>query len=83
MELDTVAHRVGTIIGELFGTPATRILRETVAHDIDGWDSLSHVYVILEVERAFGIRFPLERVHDMKNVGELVDIVTGLLSKRL
>ena len=51
------------------------LTREMTAHDIEKWDSLRHVQLISEVERAFGIKFKLREVLSMKNVGDLIDLI--------
>jgi acyl carrier protein len=45
------------------------------AHDVAGWDSLSHVRLILTVEKAFRVSFTASQVGRFKNVGELADLV--------
>lgn len=48
---------------------------ETTAADVDGWDSLTHIRLILTVEKAFGIKFSASEVAGMKNVGEFVHLI--------
>ena len=43
----------------------------TTAHDVDGWDSLTNMLLISEVEKAFGVRFNFREIVKMKNVGAL------------
>lgn len=45
------------------------------ANDVQEWDSLTHVSVILAVERAFDIRFRVGEVEMTRNVGELADLI--------
>ena len=51
------------------------ITREMTAQDIEKWDSLRHIQLISEVERAFRIKFKLREVMSMKNVGDLIDLI--------
>ena len=48
---------------------------ETTAADVDGWDSLTHIRLILTVEKAFGVKFAASDVAGMKNVGEFVHLI--------
>ncbi len=48
---------------------------ETTTADVEGWDSLTHITLISEVEEAFNIKFSMKDVLGMKNVGEMVDII--------
>ena len=51
----------------------------TKAHDVPGWDSLRHVEVLLEVQRAYGVRFRSTEVIRLKSVGELQALVHAKL----
>lgn len=48
---------------------------ETTSADIEDWDSLTHITLIAEVESAFSIKFSMKAVLDMKNVGEMADLI--------
>ena len=66
---------VAGIIRRTFRCPGAVITRETTAMDIDGWDSLSHTGLMLEIEERFEIELPPERMFDLADVGELVDLI--------
>lgn len=63
------------IFRSLFHDPELVITPETSAHDIDEWDSLTHVTLILEIETHFGIRFKLSEVAELQNVGDLIKLI--------
>lgn len=46
-----------------------------VAEDVQGWDSLAHVRLMLAVQRRFGLRFSAAEIGSLKNVGDLVALV--------
>ena len=48
---------------------------EMTANDIPGWDSLTHVRLILEVEKYYGIKFAVAELTRFENVGELVAMI--------
>jgi len=48
---------------------------ETIAKDVEGWDSLRHITIIAAVERKFQFKFKMKDVIGMKNVGEMIDII--------
>ena len=48
---------------------------ETTAHDVDGWDSVTNVMIIDEIEKQFGLSFKLRDIIKMKNVGDLCNKV--------
>jgi acyl carrier protein len=76
---DEVLAGTAAILAKLFGADPQTVTRETTALQIWTWDSISHIHLLLEVEKTFGIEFPEERAFDMVNVGELVDIVVERL----
>jgi acyl carrier protein len=45
------------------------------AKDVDGWDSLAHIRLMLTVEKAFKIKFSTSEIGKLKNVGELVQLI--------
>lgn len=49
---------------------------ETTADDVEDWDSLTHITLISAVEAEFGVRFKMKEVSSMKNVGEMVAIIS-------
>ena len=51
----------------------------TTADDIEEWDSLSHVQLVVAIEKAFGVKFTALEIMKWKNVGELVDSIAQKL----
>jgi acyl carrier protein len=70
-----VLERLGGVFCDLFDTDDLTITRQSTAADVPGWDSLMHVRLILETEKAFGVRFTTSEVASFSNVGELVDAI--------
>jgi acyl carrier protein len=54
---------------------------ETIAPDVPGWDSLTHINIILAVEKKFSIKFKSYEVLRLKNVGDLQKLVDLKLTK--
>jgi acyl carrier protein len=53
---------------------------DTTADEVPGWDSLSHVNVILDIEKEFQIRFKSIEVLKLKNIGDLQKLVDSKLN---
>lgn len=63
----------------VFDDDDIQISPETTANDIDGWDSLSHINLIVAVEGKFGIRFQHGEILTFRNVGDLVRSIEAKL----
>ena len=63
------------VFREVFDDDEIDVTRQTSAKDIDEWDSLMHVNLVLAVESRFGVRFTSTEVAALKDVGELSDLV--------
>lgn len=70
-----VLERLGAVFCDVFDAEDLTITRQSTAADVPGWDSLMHVRLILEAEKAFGVRFTTSEVASFANVGELVDAI--------
>ena len=67
-----ILSRVGEIVAETVGLGTLVLTATTTATDVEGWDSLANVQIIVAVEKRFGIRFRTGEIASIKNVGELV-----------
>lgn len=47
----------------------------TTAKDIDGWDSLAHIRLIVAIEKSFGLSFSASEISELKNVGEMISLI--------
>ena len=68
-------ERLGDIFRDVFNDEDLVISRETSAKDVEEWDSVMHVSLIVNVEKAFGVRFSSSEVAKLQNVGELADLI--------
>jgi acyl carrier protein len=64
----------------VFDNPNLQVNRSTSAKDVEGWDSLTYINLIVAIEREFSIRFTTAEIARLKNVGELADLIAGKLS---
>ncbi len=52
---------------------------DLTASDVDGWDSLTHMTIITEIEAAFNIKFRLKELNKLKNMGTLIELIKSKL----
>jgi acyl carrier protein len=68
----TTIEKLNGIFRTVFDNDEIEIRQDMTANDIDGWDSLSHVNLIIAIEQSFGIRFTQKELLTFKNVGDLL-----------
>lgn len=49
--------------------------KDSLINDIEGWDSLAHINIIVQLESHFGIKFSLDEVEDFKSINEIIQII--------
>jgi acyl carrier protein len=72
---DAIFIRIQSAIQAFFDCPNEVITLQTVALDIDGWDSLAHTVFMLELENEFAIKFDAAEVLNFDNVSEIIESV--------
>lgn len=66
-----ILEALNGIFRHVLRNESLNLTETTTAHDVDGWDSLTNMLLISEVEKAFGVRFNFREIVKMKNVGDL------------
>ena len=75
MSRDEVFAALDEVFQDEFDDDTLHVTDATTADDIEDWDSLEHINLVVAVERRFGIKFTMGEVTGKKNVGEMVDII--------
>ena len=78
----TTLEQLNPIFRTVFEDDDIIVSRETTADDIDAWDSLSHMNLVMAIEMEFGIRFALGELQTLKNVGHLADLIEKKTSRK-
>lgn len=79
MEKTTLIEKLTSIFRSTFNNENIIITDEMTANDVDGWDSLSHMLLITEIENSFSIKFKLKDLNKMKNVGDMIEVILSKL----
>ena len=77
-EIDVI-KKLGGIFQDVFDDKSLIISNDTTAEDIDDWDSLAHITLIVAVEKDFNFKLTLGELQDLQNVGDMV----GLIGKKI
>jgi acyl carrier protein len=75
MDEPQIYARLTEIFEDVFDEDALCITPELSAKDVDGWDSLTHIRLILTIEKAFKIKFSTSEIGKLENVGDLVRLI--------
>ena len=78
MTREEVYKRLNNVFRDVFDDDSIEVHDETVAADVDGWDSFEHINLIVAIQEEFSFTIPMAKVVTMKNVGEMVDIILEL-----
>ena len=73
---------LNNIFQQVFGDETLKISRETTAADVENWDSLTHMDLIVSIESQLKIKFALVDLLRLQNVGELLDLTNVELAKK-
>jgi acyl carrier protein len=80
-----VRERLQELFRDVFDDPGIELTDEMTAADVDGWDSLAHINVIIAVERSFGIKFATAEISRMKepdqNVGSFLRLIEAKVAQ--
>tara|TARA_B110000211_G_C13803446_1_gene431607 strand:- start:172 stop:414 length:243 start_codon:yes stop_codon:yes gene_type:complete len=78
MEIQEILVQVNTIFKEVLDEDGIVVQYETTAEDVDDWDSLTHIQLVVGIEKHFKIRFKSDEIVGFKNVGEMCE---GIIKK--
>lgn len=76
MEREEIFEKLNEIFEDVLDLDETPELTDaTSANDIEEWDSLSHIQLIVAIEKAFKLKFTSQEILKWNNVGEMVDCI--------
>lgn len=79
MSEQEIFDSVQEIFRTVFDDDSIVLTRETTADDIEDWDSLEQINLLVAIEKKFSIKFKLEDVKNLPNVGAMLDLVKRLV----
>lgn len=78
-----VHDRLQSVLRDVFDDPGLTIVDSTTADQIDGWDSLMHVNIIIAVEKRFGVKFAAAEIAGLKDKGQNIGTFKQALARKL
>jgi acyl carrier protein len=80
MTKDAIQEQLQAVFRDVFDDDELTVNRHSSAADVEGWDSMMHVSLMINVERVFDVKFSTTQVASLKDVGELVDLIESRLA---
>jgi len=75
MERKDIIGKMEEIFTDIMDLKDIKLTDETNAEDIEEWDSLSHIQIVVALEKAYGIKFSSQEMIAWKNVGDIIDCI--------
>lgn len=75
MERTIITEKLTAIFRNVFNDDLIILRDDLTANEVANWDSLTHMLMIGEVEKAFSVRFKLKELGKLENVKSLVDLI--------
>ena len=81
MNQTQILEKLSEILKELFDDDTLKVTRELKASDVEEWDSLMHVRLLIETESVFKVKLSLSQTLNFNKLGDLVDTIHSQLEK--
>lgn len=77
MDKSEILLKVQDIFRDVLDEDGIVLEEYTTANDVEEWDSLTHIQLIVAIEKSFKIKFLSKEILSWKNVGEMVDSIAS------
>jgi len=73
--VNNTLQRLVPIFQDVLDDDSLEIDATTTAQDVDGWDSLAHIRLVVSIEKAFSLRFSAAEISELQNVGDMAALI--------
>lgn len=80
--MESIRNQVQDIFRDILDLESLTLGDDTQASDVDGWDSLTHIQLIVAIEKEFKVKFSSKEILSWKNVGELLNSLQAKIVPR-
>ena len=78
--MDSSLEELQEIFRDVLDQPDLVLTRSSNASNVDDWDSLAHINLVTSIEKRYKIRFALGELQDLKDVGDMIDLIKAKLA---
>ncbi len=82
MEKNEISSKIKSILISVLKHENFEMRDDLSAADVDGWDSLTHMIIITEIEECFGVKFKLKELNKLNNMINLLDLVAFKIEQK-
>ncbi len=75
MDRDNIKNDLTDIFRDIFDDDTLEINDHTSAKDIEDWDSLAQMSLVIAIEKHFKVHFQVDEIQALKNVGEMINLI--------
>jgi acyl carrier protein len=80
--MDDVLAELQEIFRDILDQPDLMLTRSSNASNVEDWDSLAHINLVTSIEKRYKIKFALGELQDLKDVGDMVDLIKAKLAAK-
>lgn len=82
MEDSVILQELQSIFRDVLDQPDLVLTRDSNASNVEDWDSLAHINLVTAVEKKYKVKFALGELQELKNVGDMIDLIQAKLGKQ-
>lgn len=71
-----ILEKLNQVFKSVFDDDNLIICSSTTSSDVDGWDSLAHIRLIVAIEKEFVMRFSVSEISNLQNVGDMIELIS-------
>ena len=75
-------EEVRTLAADVLGVPRSKIDGHSTPEQIENWDSIQHVSLMVAIEEQFGVEFNPDEISHMESIGKIAEMLSGKLNSR-
>lgn len=73
--MNDVLTELQPIFRDILDQPNLILTRESSANNVEDWDSLAHISLVIAIERHFHVKFALGELQELKDVGDMIELI--------